>query len=80
MRAAEFNQFMRIFGINRLTFRLYIGTVISADIRPFVPVHVNLFEGGINDIGRPFDVAFLVGVFNAEQKITALRLGNQIFI
>ena len=80
MRAAQINQFVSIFGINSFALGLNIRSVIAADVRSFVPVHPNPFECGINDIRSALNIAFLVGIFNTEDKISARCLGYQILI
>ena len=80
MRAAEFHQLVCVFLIQRQAFRLDIRTVFAADVRAFVPVHADGLERVVYDFGCAFDIAFLVGVFNAQNKTAAGRFGDKVFI
>ena len=80
MRTAQLNQLVGIRSINIFALRLNIGAEITADIRAFVPSDTDHFQRIVDDINRAFDIAFLISVFNAQQKIAAGGFGYQIFI
>ena len=80
MRAAQFYQFMRVFGIQRLALRLNVRTVIAADVRPFVPVHADSFQRVVNDFFGTLDKTLLVRIFNTENEVAAVGFGDEILV
>ena len=61
-------------------FRLHIRANRAADIRTFVPLQASDAEGVIDNINRPFDIPFLVGIFDSENKVAVIFFCQQIGI
>ena len=59
-------------------FTLDIRTDRAADIGAFVPVEAGLAQGIVNDIDRTFDITFLVGVLDTQDKSAVMFFGDQV--
>ena len=75
---AAVQKFLRIFEIDLFALRLHVRTVIAARYRTFVIRHARFVQCGNNDIDRAFDLAGLICVFYAKDKLAAVLFGEQI--
>lgn len=62
------DQLFGIFKVKVFAFTLNIRPEITPNVRPFIPVEAGFPQGTIDQIDRPFHIAFLIGIFNAQNK------------
>ena len=79
VRAALFDQLPRVLGVEVAALGLDIRAVIAADIRTFVIGQARLTHGLVNQIDRAGHFALLIGIFDAEDEISAFMFGDQVF-
>lgn len=77
---AAFYEFFGIFFIKRKALALDIRAAAAADIRSFVGDDAGQLQRAVDEIYRIRDVAGAVGILDAQNKITLLRLGVEISI
>jgi hypothetical protein len=58
-------------------FRLKIGTVFSSLIRAFIPIYFQPFQAFHYGINGPFNLTCLIGIFDSQDKYTAVMTGEQ---
>ena len=77
---ALFDEDLRIFHVNAggNAFALYVRADASVLVGTFVVDKSGLLQRAVNDIDGAFYLAFLVGIFNAQQKIASFVLGNEV--
>lgn len=80
VRAALFDQLPRVLGVEVAALGLDIRAVIAADIRTFVIGQARLTHGLVNQIDRAGHFALLIGIFDAQNELAAVLLGEQIGI
>ncbi len=80
MRAAQIDQLVGVFLVNRAAFGLDVRTVRSADVGTFVVFQADHFHRFVDDVDRAGDEPFLIGVFDAQDELAARAFGNQIFV
>ena len=80
MRAAQVNELVGVFLVNRAAFGLDVRTVRTADVGTFVMLQPDHFHRFIDDVDRARDIAFLIGVFDAQDELAARAFGDQVFI
>ena len=80
VRAALFDQLPRVLGVEVAALGLDIRAVIAADIRTFVIGQACLTHGLVNQIDRAGHFALLIGIFDAQNELAAVLLGEQIGI
>ena len=78
MRAAQFHELFSVCFVHRKTFGLYIWSMIAADIRSFIVLQTNCTQRIIDDVGGPFHQTALIGIFDAEDEISAFMFGDQV--
>ena len=73
-----FHKLFRIFQIESagLAFTLDIRADASVLIRAFVMSEACLFQGSVNDVHSPLHKPFLIRIFNTQNEIAALMLGD----
>ena len=69
---------LRIGEISGLALGLDIGTAGTADIGAFVPVQAAGTEGIVDDLGRAFNKAFLVGILDAQDEAAVVLLRVEV--
>ena len=74
------DQLLRIGLIEILALALDIGAIISANIRALVVLQAHLVERPVDHIDCALHQTFLIGILNAQHKLAAHGLGNQIFV
>ena len=80
IRFAFVNQAAGILAVDCAALALDIGADGAADIRPLIVGQAGDAQRVIDDLHRLGDVALLVGVLNAQDKVAAVMLGDQIGI
>ena len=76
---AQFHQFFRIFLVHGKTLGLHVRSMVTADVRSLIVLQADRFERIVNDIGGPFHQTALIGIFDAEDEISAFMFGDQVF-
>src|SRR5712671_2141282 len=71
IRASLCQQLARALSINRVAFRLAVGSAFTANIRTFIPVQAQPAKILINAFFIPPLRTFLIGVFNSHDERTA---------
>ncbi len=79
IRLALADKLFRIFAVNFLPLALHIRPVIAADIRPLVVFQTDLLQRVVDHVHGALNIAFPVGVLDAENKVPSIRFCNQIF-
>ena len=82
IRFSFFHQFLCIFQINSggHSLALYIWSISFVLIRSLVVSKSCLCQGTVDNVNRPFHKTFLIGIFDSQNKISALMLGNEELI
>lgn len=70
VRSAEFDKLFCVFFINARSLGLNVRTVATVFIRTFVVGYTCRCESAVHHFHRAFDLAFLVGIFDTEDKFT----------
>ncbi len=77
---AVFDQLAGIFLIDGLAVALAVGTVRAAHVRAFIPVEAQPTQALLEFFLGAGHVTFLIGVLNAEDKLSAGLSGKQIVV
>ena len=80
VRVTRFDQFFRVFLINRTSFALNIRAVVAADVRTLVMDKTRVLHRFVYHVNRAVHISFLVGVLYSEDEFSALGLCYKVRI
>jgi len=80
IRVAALHQFPGVLLVNLLALRLPVRAVGAANVRAFVPLQAQPAQPGHQFFFRAGDKTFAIGVFNAQNKLSAGLVRQQIIV
>ena len=77
---ARNDQFLSIFPVDVVAFRLLVGTVVPSPVHPFVKLDAAPGQGVKDVLLRPFHLPFLVGVFDPEDHFPVVLPCEKVIV
>ena len=77
---ARGDELLRVGQVHDLALALYIGAVIAADIRAFIPIHAHVLKGAVNKLRGPFHKAILIRILDAQQEAAPVLAGEKVSV